>query len=84
MPLSPKVQALCSVVVWYSPEVTNCNSITGYDVRFYTHSPQLPEQNLTRRVESNGTFYIISDEDNLGNSDGTYVQVVTNLAHNIT
>lgn len=74
--MAPQVQALCSVVVWYSPEVPNYyNNITDYDVRLYAHSSQLPEQSLTRQVGSNGTFYIISDEDNLGNGDETYVQV---------
>ena len=76
VPPAPEIQALCSVVVWYSPEVPNCdNNITGYDVRLYTHNLQLPRQNLIRRVGSNGTFYITNDEDNLDNSDETYVQV---------
>ena len=67
------MQGLCSVVVWYSPEVS-CEGISGYDVRLY--SPQSVHQNVTRRVGENGTFYIIKDEDNLaGNSDETYVQV---------
>ena len=78
---APSVQALCSIVVWYSPDVPNCNYITGYDVRLYTKNPQLPEQNFIRRVGSNCTFYIISDEHNLGNSDKTYyVQVHIYLA----
>ena len=69
---SPEVQGLCSIVVWYSPEVS-CEGIIGYNVRLY--NPQSPHQNVTRRVGANGTFYIIKDEDKLAGSDETYVQV---------
>ena len=72
LPPPPEVQGLCSYVVWYSPAVS-CGVITGYDVRLY--SPQSGQQNVTRRVGANGTFYIIKDEDNLAGSGETYVQV---------
>ena len=71
----PQVQALCSVVVWYSPEVS-CGDIIGYDVRFF--HPQLLTQNVTRRVGANGTFHIVQEEDKLDAKHGDlYVQVIT-------
>ena len=66
------VQGLCSVIFWYSPAVP-CSEVSGYDVRLY--SPQSGQQNVTRRVGANGTFYIIKDEDILAGSGETYVQV---------
>ena len=66
------MQALCSIVVWYSPTIF-CEGIIGYDVRFY--HPQLVTQNITRRVGANGTFYIIQDKDSLINKQEHYVQV---------
>ena len=70
-PSPPKVQGLCSLVVWYSPAVS-CEGISGYEVRLY--SPQSVHQNVTRHVGANGTFYIIKDEDKLAVAE-TYVQV---------
>ena len=72
VPPPPQVQALCSVVVWYSPEVS-CEEIIGYDVRLY--HPQMDVQNVTRRVGANRTFYVIQDEDRLINKQELYVQV---------
>ena len=66
------MQALCSAVVWYDPEVS-CGNIGGYDVRLY--DAQLVTQNTTRRVGANGTFYIIQDEDKLADEQELYVQV---------
>ena len=74
VPPPSEVQALCSVVVWESPDALHCNNLIGFDVRLFG-SPQL-QQNLTRRVRSNRTYYVISDEDNLANSYETYVQVL--------
>ena len=52
----------------------SCDLIRGYDVRLYI--PQSPHQNVTRRVGSNRTFYIIKDEDKLtGSHEETYVEV---------
>ena len=68
IPPAPEVQSLCSVIVWNRPDVPPCDDIIGYDVRLYSH---LVQHNVTRRVGSNGTFYIITEEDNLAN----YVQV---------
>ena len=48
----PQVQALCSVVVWYSPEVS-CGDIIGYDVRFFSPRLRLDSHNVTKRVEAN-------------------------------
>ena len=59
----PQVQALCSVVVWYDPELVFCGDIVGYDVRFF--HPELLAQNVTRHVGANGTFYVIQEEDGL-------------------
>ena len=74
LPPPLEVQGLCSVVVWYSPDVP-CERIHGYNVRLY--DPQAVYQNVIRRVGSNGTFYIITDEDRLiGQSGKTYVQVI--------
>ena len=75
IPPPSEVQALCSVVVWESPGAPHCNNLIGYDVRLFG-SPQL-QQNLTKRVRSNRTYYVISDEDNLANSSETHVQVPT-------
>ena len=74
----PQVQALCSVVVWYSPEVS-CGDITGYDVRFF--SPQLDSQNVTKRVGANRTFYIVQDEDvkMSAKQEDIHVQVILSL-----
>ena len=52
----------------------SCDLIRGYDVRLYI--PQSPHKNVTRRVGSNRTFYIIKDEDKLtGSREETYVEV---------
>ena len=66
------MQALCSVVVWYSPDVS-CDGISGYDVRLY-HS-QSAQQNVIRSVGANRTFYVINDEDRLADTLETRVQV---------
>ena len=66
------VQALCSVVVWYSPEVSCEDMISGYEVRFY--DPNFTHSNVTRYVEANRTFYGITEEDRLA-GDNTYIQV---------
>ena len=72
-PPPPEVQGLCSNIVWYTPDLS-CEGIYGYDVRLY--HPKAVHQNVTRRVGSNGTFYIIKDEDGLaGRSGETHVQV---------
>ena len=67
------MQSLCSVVVWYSPDVS-CEGISGYNVRLY--NPQSEQQSVTRSVGANGTFYIIEDQDKLADNLETYVQVV--------
>ena len=74
----PQVQALCSVVVWYSPTVS-CGDIIGYDVRFF--SPQLDSQNVTKRVGANRTFYIVQDEDvkMSAKQEDIHVQVILGL-----
>ena len=66
------VQSLCSVVVWYSPEVSCEDTINGYEVRFY--DPNFAQSNVTRYVEANRTFYVLTDEDRLA-GENTYVQV---------
>ena len=73
----PQVQALCSVVVWNTPEVS-CGDIVGYDVRFF--HPQLLTKNVTRRVGANGTFHIVQEEDKLdAKQEDLYVQVIIAL-----
>ena len=72
-PLSPvRVQVLCSVVVWYSPEVSCEGIIHGYEVQFY--DPNVIQSNATRYVGANRTFYGITEEDRLA-GENTYVQV---------
>ena len=69
---SPEVQALCTVVVWYRPQLP-CGSISGYNVRLF--NPQMTRQSTVRYVGSNGTFYIIKDEDRQDRVDTIHVQV---------
>lgn len=69
---SPEVQGLCTVVVWYRPELP-CESIIGYTVRFF--NPQVTHQSTIRHVGANSTFYIIKDEDRLDTMDSIHVQV---------
>jgi hypothetical protein len=67
------VQGLCSVVVWYGSENLTCkNMIKRYEVIF--HDSNLPASNMTRYVEPNRTFYILTDEDKSVGEDA-YVQV---------
>ena len=64
------IQGLCSVVVWYGPENITCeNTIRRYEIIFYDSM-----SNVTRYVEANRTFYILTDEDRLSGEE-TYVQV---------
>jgi predicted transcriptional regulator len=67
----PEVQALCSVIVWYSPELYSELTATGYDVLLF--DSQQAYQNVSRRVAANGTFYITSDEERL---TASHVQVL--------
>ena len=64
-------------MVWesgLSESALSCEDIIGYDVRLY--HPESKHQNLTRRVETDKTYYRISDEDQKANIDHeTYVQV---------
>ena len=66
------VQAFCSVVVWYGPEMAYEDKISGYEVRFY--DPNSIHSNMTRYVGANRTFYGIAGEDRLA-GENTYVQV---------
>ena len=76
-PLPPvRVQVLCSVVVWYSPEVSCEGTIHGYEVQFY--DPNVIQSNTTRYVGANRTFYGITEEDRLA-GENTYVQVTNNI-----
>ena len=73
IPPPPFVQTfLCSIVVWYNPEVP-CDVINGYSVRFF--HPQGEHQNVTRYLGTNGTFYVIKDEDIAEINNATSVQV---------
>ena len=71
------VQSLCSVIVWYSPEVSCEDTINGYEVRFY--DPNFTQSNVTRYVGANRTFYGVTDEDRLA-GENTHVQVPITLA----
>ena len=66
------MKALCTVVVWYRPELP-CDSITGYNVRLF--NPQATDQSAVRDVGANSTFYIIKDEDKLDMNNAIHVQV---------
>ena len=66
------VQGLCSVVTWYSPDVSCENTIEGYEVRLF--NPELSQSNTTRSVGANQTFYILTDEDRVA-GEKTYAQV---------
>ena len=66
------MKALCTVVVWYRPELP-CDSITGYNVRLF--NPQAIDQSAVRHVGANSTFYIIKDEDKLDMNNAIHVQV---------
>ena len=72
LPSPPEVQALCSVVVWYQPDLS-CEHITGYNVRLF--NPQSTHQDVIRYVGANRTFYIVKDEDRLDANDAIHVQV---------
>ena len=77
-PAPAGVQALCSVVVWYSPAEVSCEeTINGYEVRFY--DPNFIQSNMTRYVGASRTFYVLTEEDELAGED-TYVQVFHPLA----
>ena len=67
---------LCSLVIWYNPEVP-CDVINGYSVRFF--HPQGEHQNVTRHLGTNGTFYVIKDEDIAEINNATSVQVGVGL-----
>ena len=71
-PPPDRVLGFCSVVVWRSPEVS-CEDNRGHEVRLY--HPQSAHPNVTSRVGANENSYVVK-EDNLLNSDETYVQVV--------
>ena len=67
------VQSLCSVIVWYSSEVSCEDTINGYEVRFY--DPNFTQSNMIRHVGANMTFYGITEEDRLA-GENTHVQVI--------
>ena len=51
-------------MVWesgLSESAVSCEDIIGYDVKLY--HPESKHRNLTRRVETDKTYYKISDED---------------------
>lgn len=76
------VQGLCSIVVWYGPENLTCvNWISGYEVMLY--DPNLSMSNVTKHVEANRTFYILTEEDKVA-GEKTCVQVSLNLIFIIT
>ena len=59
-----------------SDSALSCEDIIGYDVRLY--HPESKYQNLTRRVETDKTYYRISNEDKKANIDHeTHIQVAT-------
>ena len=64
------VQSLCSVIVWYSPEVSCEDTINGYEVRFY--DPNFTQSNMTRHVGANRTFYDVTEEDRLAGEKPHY------------
>ena len=73
----PEVYGLCSVVVWdsgLSDSAVSCEDIIGYDV-LLCH-PESKYRNLTRHVETDKTYYKITDKDKEAKIDHeTRVQV---------
>ena len=71
----------CSIVTWYSPELevpvsceNNAETLNGYEVRFSYSNSELSQKNVTKYVETNRTFYILTDEDKVA-GDKSLVQV---------
>ena len=66
-----------------SDSSVSCEDIIGYDVRFY--HPESEHQNVTRRVETDRTYYLISDQEKmLANINyETLVQVYINEMLNL-
>lgn len=81
-PLPPKpvdVQSFCSHVVWRNPPNTSFDQITGYDVRL--SDPESNEQ-VTRQVDSSGTFYSLQQmDDAFLKKDTTVIQVILGMLY---
>ena len=72
------MEGLCSIVIWesgLSDSAVSCEDILGYNVRLY--HPESKHQNLTKHVETDKTYYKISDEDKIDHE--TLVQVQYSL-----
>ena len=65
------VQSYGDVVVWNEPLNPN-GQITEYEIQFLISGTQL---RITRSRNSQGTFYIVQDEDKLGEIQNTYFRV---------
>ena len=81
-PLPPKpvdVQSFCSHILWRNPPNTSFDQITGYDVRL--SDPESNEQ-VTRRVNSSGTFYSLQQmDDAFLKKDTTVIQVIPGMLY---
>ena len=65
------VQSHGDAVMWdMSPKPHG--KITEYEIQFFI--PGTP-QRITRSRNSEGTFYVVQSEDNLGGPQGTYFKV---------
>ena len=72
-PPPTRLRGLCSVVLWNIPPSVPCGAITDYEINLY--HPWLVHQSLTRTVLPDGTFYVLSDADNMIITSETRAQV---------
>ena len=72
--LSPPidVQALCNVVVWGMPLNPN-GKITEYETEFFIPDADVA---IVRHIPKDRTFYIVEEEDKLGDNSNVLVRVI--------
>lgn len=66
------VQALCNVVVWGAPLNPN-GKITEYETEFFIPDADVA---IVRHIPKDRTFYIVEEEDKLGDSSNVLVRVI--------
>lgn len=66
------VQALCNVVVWGAPLNPN-GKITEYATEFFIPDADVA---IVRHIPKDRTFYIVEEEDKLGDSSNVLVRVI--------
>ena len=65
------VQSHGDVIVWDTPP-RPYGGITEYEIQFFIPGTR---QRITHSRNSEGTFYVVQNEDNLGGPQGTYFRV---------